>query len=204
MFSFMGVWINGWVNNGEASDLRCFRTHYDVTVIWCLENAIIITFSLAIRDFTRLYVKTSVRLEERSPVWNQFHQQFISEDVHTTAKIKHSLIWSQSSWISLAINKSFTFKFDPMTGLLEMDTNLEGMSMLTWRKYRLTKSFQCPTDSTDVKNWSKCTFNGCLLIRVWHSLGNLFQRVIFRNHYITIKTLSWWGVYMLRVTFPLC
>ena len=36
LFSLICVWINGWVNNGEAGDLRCYRTHYDVTVmrIW--------------------------------------------------------------------------------------------------------------------------------------------------------------------------
>ena len=25
--------INGWVNNGEAGDLRCYRAHYDVIVM---------------------------------------------------------------------------------------------------------------------------------------------------------------------------
>ena len=33
MFSLICVWINGWVNNGEAGDLRCYRAHYDVIVI---------------------------------------------------------------------------------------------------------------------------------------------------------------------------
>ena len=33
MFSLISVWINGWVNNGEAGDLRRYRTHYDVTVM---------------------------------------------------------------------------------------------------------------------------------------------------------------------------
>ena len=27
------VWINGWVNNPEAGDLRRYRAHYDVTVM---------------------------------------------------------------------------------------------------------------------------------------------------------------------------
>ena len=27
------AWINGWVNNREAGDLRRFRGHYDVTVM---------------------------------------------------------------------------------------------------------------------------------------------------------------------------
>ena len=31
MFSLICVWINGWVNNREAGDLR--RTHYGVTVM---------------------------------------------------------------------------------------------------------------------------------------------------------------------------
>ena len=29
----LSAWINGWVNNGEAGDLRRHRAHYDVTVI---------------------------------------------------------------------------------------------------------------------------------------------------------------------------
>ena len=27
-------WINGWVNNREAGDLRRYRAHYDVSVMW--------------------------------------------------------------------------------------------------------------------------------------------------------------------------
>ena len=34
MFSLICVWINGWVNNGEAGDLRRYRAHYDVAVMW--------------------------------------------------------------------------------------------------------------------------------------------------------------------------
>ena len=33
MFSLICAWINGWVHNREAGDLRCHRAHYDVTVI---------------------------------------------------------------------------------------------------------------------------------------------------------------------------
>ena len=29
---FICVWINGWVNNPEAGDLRRYHTHYDVTL----------------------------------------------------------------------------------------------------------------------------------------------------------------------------
>ena len=34
MFSLICVWINGWVNNREAGDLRRYRAHYDVTVMY--------------------------------------------------------------------------------------------------------------------------------------------------------------------------
>ena len=33
MFSLNCVWINGWVNNREAGDLRRYHAHYDVTVM---------------------------------------------------------------------------------------------------------------------------------------------------------------------------
>ena len=34
MFSLICVRINGWVNNGEAGDLRRNRAHYDVIVMF--------------------------------------------------------------------------------------------------------------------------------------------------------------------------
>ena len=34
MFSLICVWINGWENNREAGDLRHYRAHYDVTVMY--------------------------------------------------------------------------------------------------------------------------------------------------------------------------
>ena len=33
IFSVICVWINGWVNNGEAGDLRRYRAHYYVSVM---------------------------------------------------------------------------------------------------------------------------------------------------------------------------
>ena len=39
-FFFICARINGWVNNGEADDLRRYRAHYDVTVMMytCVHN----------------------------------------------------------------------------------------------------------------------------------------------------------------------
>ena len=33
VFTLICVWINGWVNDREAGDLRRYRAHYDVTVM---------------------------------------------------------------------------------------------------------------------------------------------------------------------------
>ena len=46
MFSLIRAWTNGWVNNGDAGDLRRRRAHFDVTVMyptsrtasWCFPN----------------------------------------------------------------------------------------------------------------------------------------------------------------------
>ena len=34
VFSLIWVWINSWINNHEAGDLRRCRVHYDVIVMW--------------------------------------------------------------------------------------------------------------------------------------------------------------------------
>ena len=40
VFSLIWAWVNGWVNNREAGDLRRHRAHYDVTVMnRCKNNA---------------------------------------------------------------------------------------------------------------------------------------------------------------------
>ena len=38
MFTLICVWINGWVNNREAGDLRRYRGHYDVIVMLLRET----------------------------------------------------------------------------------------------------------------------------------------------------------------------
>ena len=34
MFSLIYAWLNGWVNNREAGDLRRHRAHYDITIMF--------------------------------------------------------------------------------------------------------------------------------------------------------------------------
>ena len=37
LFSFICAWINGWINNGKAGDLRRHRGHYNVTAMQILD-----------------------------------------------------------------------------------------------------------------------------------------------------------------------
>ena len=50
MFALICVWINGWVNNREAGDLRRHRVHYDV---------IVMIFSAIVADIHVMWVTNS-------------------------------------------------------------------------------------------------------------------------------------------------
>ena len=54
MFSLICIWINGWVNNHEAGDLRCYHACYDVTLMWhisCNPDQVVLILNLPIDDF---------------------------------------------------------------------------------------------------------------------------------------------------------
>ena len=40
MFSLICAWRNGWVNSGEAGDLRRHGAHYDVAVMWVRNSTV--------------------------------------------------------------------------------------------------------------------------------------------------------------------
>ena len=50
MFSLI-CWINGWVNNRDAGDLRRHHAHYDVTVMYSLRGRRSISVKTYFRDF---------------------------------------------------------------------------------------------------------------------------------------------------------
>ena len=49
MFSLICVWINGWVNNREAGDLRRHRAHYDVNVMNVYDGHIVMLANIFVR-----------------------------------------------------------------------------------------------------------------------------------------------------------
>ena len=64
-FSLLRAWINGWVNNHKAGDLRCRRAHCDVTVMYINRHSLhynLYTFhSTAVCLLTMVYTPTLIR-----------------------------------------------------------------------------------------------------------------------------------------------
>ena len=55
VFSFICVWINGWVNNPKAGDLRCYRAHYDVTAM--IHSAVGDSYSISCQKLSKYFSK---------------------------------------------------------------------------------------------------------------------------------------------------
>ena len=73
MFSLIGAWINGWVNNGGADDLIRHRTHYDVTI---MARPLMIWSCLGLSVAPRSCKQREHRQQcQRSPGIIQFQQQ---------------------------------------------------------------------------------------------------------------------------------
>ena len=68
MFSLICVWINGWVNNREAGDLRRYRAHYGVIVMLELHlpGAAELTLKHWITKLSTWIISSVVRLK---PLW---------------------------------------------------------------------------------------------------------------------------------------
>ena len=88
MFSLICTWINRWVNNGEAGDLRRYRAHYDViemnhlfilmnilTVHWTIKSLFIsIVFgNICICKCICVYICICVMLGIQTFIWKLLH-----------------------------------------------------------------------------------------------------------------------------------
>ena len=56
MFSLICAWINRWVNNREAGDLRRHRAHYDVIVINGMFSHVVLWFSEVVGQLRRIFL----------------------------------------------------------------------------------------------------------------------------------------------------
>ena len=54
MFSLIYAWINGWVNNCEAGDLRHHHAHYEVIVMWIPQGLLALGKFNGVSDATKI------------------------------------------------------------------------------------------------------------------------------------------------------
>ena len=66
MFSLICVWINGWVNNREAGDLRRHRDNYDVNVMISSIRICPIWYGLSTNQFYCIYLNNN---DTHSVIW---------------------------------------------------------------------------------------------------------------------------------------
>ena len=85
-FSLICVWINDWVNNREAGDLRRYHSHYDVIVMFILvDNG---------RPFAEDIFR-GILLNDKFCILIKIPQMFVPEDL-----IDNKLHWFRS-WLSV-------------------------------------------------------------------------------------------------------
>ena len=82
MFSLICVWINGWVNNREADDLRRYRAHYDVSVM-CVGSGMWDHYLLIIYDS-----------HKNIQIWNRFAKLTSIDIVHKSLVSFHPILYS--------------------------------------------------------------------------------------------------------------
>ena len=103
LFSLICVWINSWVNNRGAGDLKRCRSHYDVNVmlICAWTNGWVNDRSAGDLRIHRGYYDVTVRINNTAAKYSQ--------PIQALCDIKYCLDWAQytTSWVSIGSNKCF-------------------------------------------------------------------------------------------------
>ena len=94
MFYLICAWMNGWVKNREAGDLRCHRAHYDVTVMESSSLGVLLSSSLSNKSCksTKIRVRVIFKLFVTQHICNsKFWRQL------TLRLLRHFMVY-QDSW----------------------------------------------------------------------------------------------------------
>ena len=85
------IWINGWVNNREAGDLRRHRAHYDTTVMWFVK----ISSMWSTNIFPSLFGWSNVYLDTSRPEQTGLN---FADDIFKWIFLKSWISSSAASW----------------------------------------------------------------------------------------------------------
>ena len=128
MFSLICAWINGWVNNVEASDLIRHRTHYIVTVMDYYHNKITGSYCLGYNPSTLSGNQgvVSLTFHELSKI---ISRKYTMPEITFTVRIPSwSFVCVPKAWLWAHV-QSFSLKFSLEIRFLQY-TNFERIS---WR-----------------------------------------------------------------------
>ena len=95
MFSLICVWINGWVNNREAGDLKRHRAHYDVIVMIYIDIYILCSVLYRVSAAEVLSVCKHTEGERK---WWQFCRQHFKTQLRISFLFELSLFWIKIRW----------------------------------------------------------------------------------------------------------
>ena len=143
MFSLICAWINGWVNNRKAGDLRRLRAHYDVTVMTMyhfpysfFEWPYITIFALCIR----INVISMLFISPKTPVLFTIRTEFASIRSTFMLYIYHFYIsWHRCycSLICIRFNmmQSLECLFSVVSGLFQRKATLPDSAHSLYCRY---------------------------------------------------------------------
>ena len=104
MFSLIYAWINDWVNNREAGDLRRQHGHYDVIVMRCNQITLLTFrhFHQSIYSSIRLEIELSYHSGKHFMGWDEIISLSANQNLEwlsTLVSVQISLnIWPAPSW----------------------------------------------------------------------------------------------------------
>ena len=141
MLSLICVWINGWVNNREAGDLRRYRAHYDVSVMGGgggggSRKALVVDFSVC--DISGFAEVSNIPIEPRFSLTSLKYKSDIQR-VHSFSILNNrqvSLVTPTWAWTPCVLwrKRDFprAFTYSRRTDLRNKTWCLIDMAVISW------------------------------------------------------------------------
>ena len=107
MFSLICVWINGWINNREAGDLRRYRHHYDVIVMLIRNVSMALFKTGVVSPWLTQWIYGSFALSHRDDI-NSLRPR--PNRRHFADDIFKCIFENENEWISPRISLKFVPK----------------------------------------------------------------------------------------------
>ena len=108
MFYLICVWINGWVNNREAGDLRRYRAHYDVTVMCNNSMSLAALASVAPLSYNNLCKHIS---NHNAIIWSTLSLKHeLHDDIWVCITVTHQWILICDIMMPISIYHRWCFK----------------------------------------------------------------------------------------------